>query len=51
LLVRGGVGRRVNSAHPEAHAIDISVDGPNPAMRQILRRLMAEERGARAAAD
>jgi hypothetical protein len=43
--------QRVNDAMPSAPRIDINVDGPHLAMRQLIRRLVAEEQGARQAAE
>jgi hypothetical protein len=41
--------QRVNDAMPDAPTIDINVDGPHLAMRQLIRRLAGEESGAQQA--
>jgi vanillate O-demethylase monooxygenase subunit len=43
--------QRVNDARPHAPKIDINVDGPHLAMRQLIARLIAAEQGQRQAAE
>ena len=42
--------QRVNDARPHAPRIDINVDGPHLAMRQLIARAIAAEQGQRQAA-
>ena len=43
--------QRVNDARSDAPKIDINVDGPHLAMRQLIRRLVQAEQGTRVAAE